>query len=225
MKIKYRLLKVSFLFALTVSAQNIFAQSSVLPLFQPSSQQRQDDALVLYNNGEYAAAIAVCEEELRQDPERVDAYVVLCWSLVSNKQYAEAEQRALDGLRVSPYDSRLTESLAEAYFYLGQNNSSLTYFQRFVANAPDSNARVGMAYYFMGELYIRQARYQHADIAFTAAVQKRPENDGWWVRLGYAREQAGNYYEAISAYDAALRLNPSSNDARIGRNRVSDHLR
>lgn len=211
---------------LIFSASNYVAAQG-LNLFGQSAQTapQRGDALALYNSGDYAGAIAVCEEELRADPERVDAYVVLCWALVANRQYAEAEQRALDGLRVSQYDLRLTESLAEAYYYLGQNNSALTYFQRFVANAPDSNVRVGTAYYFMGELYIRQARYQHADIAFTAAVQKRPLQDSWWIRLGYAREHAGNYYEALAAYDEALRLSPSSSEATAGRRRVSNQLR
>lgn len=189
-----------------------------------TSTAQSRDALFLYNNGQYAEAIAVCEDELKNNPSRVESYVVMCWALIANRQYAEAEQRVQEGLRVSPYDSRLIESLGEAYFYLGQNNSAMTRFQQFVANAPDSNIRIGAAYYFMGEIYIRQARYQHADISFSTAVQKRPTQEAWWVRLGYARERAGNYYEALAAYDEALRLNPVSNDARLGRNRVSAQL-
>ena len=48
--------------------------------------------------------------------------------------------------------------------------------------------------------------------------------DSWWARLGYAREMAGNYIEAINAYDEALRLNSSSYDASRGRERVSAKL-
>lgn len=46
----------------------------------------------------------------------------------------------------------------------------------------------------------------------------------WWIRLGYAREMAGNYYQAVEAYDEALRLNSSSVDAERGRSRVSAKL-
>ena len=76
----------------------------------------------------------------------------------------------------------------------------------------------------MGEIYIRQARYQHADISLTAAVKKEPLLDSWWVRLGYAREMAKNYYEAANAYDEALRLNPASVEADRGRTRVSSKI-
>ena len=192
--------------------------------FSVFSQTTKQDALVLYHNGNYRESVQVCEEELKENPNRVDSYVVMCWSLVKNKQYAEAEERALSGLEVSPYDLRLIEILGEAKYFLGKNTGAMEQFQKYVASAPESGARVGTAYYYMGEIFIRQARYQHADIAFSSAVKKEPMLDSWWVRLGYAREMAGNYYEAVNAYDEALRLNSSSIEASRGRDRVNAKL-
>lgn len=192
--------------------------------FSVFSQTTKQDALVLYHNGNYRESVQVCEEELKENPNRVDSYVVMCWSLVKNKQYAEAEERALSGLEVSPYDLRLIEILGEAKYFLGKNTGAMEQFQKYVANAAESGARVGSAYYYMGEIFIRQARYQHADIAFSSAVKKEPMLDSWWIRLGYAREMAGNYYEAVNAYDEALRLNPSSIEASRGRDRVNAKL-
>ena len=196
----------------------------VFVFFNPSFSQTKQDALVLYNNGKFREAILVCEAELQENPNRIESYVVMCWSLVKNKQYNEAEIRELDGLKISKYDLRLIEILGEARYYLGKNQAAMEQFERYVANAPESGSRVGSAYYFMGEIYIRQAKYQHADMAFTAAVKKEPLLDKWWVRLGYAREMAKNYYEAMDAYDEALRLNSSSIDAERGRSRVSAKL-
>ena len=190
----------------------------------PFYSQMKQDALVLYNNGKYAESVAVCEQELAENPNRIESYVVMCWSLVRNKQYSEAEQRATDGLKISPYDLRLIEILGEARYYLGKNNGAMEQFQRYVSSVPESGSRVGTAYYYMGEIYIRQARYQHADISLTAAVKKEPLRDSWWVRLGYAREMAKNYYEAANAYDEALRLNPASVEADRGRTRVSSKI-
>ncbi len=182
------------------------------------------DAVVLYHNGKYKEAVQVCEDELKSNPNRIESYVVMCWSLVENKQYAEAEQRAGEGLKISPYEPRLIEILGEAKYYLGKNEAALEQFQKYVANVTESAGRFGKAYYFIGEIYIRQARYQHADIALSTAVKAEPMLDNWWVRLGYAREMAGNYYEAMAAYDEALRLNSSSIDASQGRVRVSSKI-
>ena len=213
----------------TSSVQAAPSQTPSVQSVPPAQAQRRQsaqkrDALVLYQNGDYAAAIQICETEIARNPSRIESYVVLCWSLVRNRQYAEAEQRAADGLAVSPYDLRLIEILGEAKYYLGKYNGALEQFQRYVANAPESGSRVGAAYYFMGEIYIRQARYQHADISLSAAVKKEPLLDRWWTRLGYAREMAGNYYEAAEAYDEALLLNAASSDAQSGKARIASRL-
>jgi tetratricopeptide (TPR) repeat protein len=192
-----------------------------VPVF---AQTVQKDALVLYHNGKYRESVQVCEEELKENPYRIESYVVMCWSLVENKQYAEAEQRSKEGLAISPYEPRLIEILGEALYYQGKNNAALEQFEKYVSNSNESAGRYGKAYYFMGEIYIKQGRYQHADISFSTAVKAEPLIDNWWVRLGYAREMAGNYKEAMEAYDEALRLNSSSVDAAQGRNRISTKL-
>ena len=107
-----------------------------------------------------------------------------------------------------------------------QNEEALKQFQEYISIAPDRTGdRVDVAYYFMGEIYIRQTKFQHADIALSAAVRKRPLSDVWWTRLGYAREQAGNYAESLTAYEEALKLNPSKTDAIRGKERVQEHTR
>ena len=188
--------------------------------------QKAKDALMLYYNKNYKEAISVCEDEIKADPNRIDSYVVLCWSLIGNREYARAEQRAYDGLKLSRYDIRLIEVLGEAKYYLGKNEEALKQFQEYISIAPDrTGSRVGLAYYFMGEIYIRQTKFQHADIALSAAIRKDPLSDAWWTRLGYAREMAGNYAESLAAYEEALKLNPSKTDASRGKERVAEYIR
>lgn len=183
------------------------------------------DALVLYRNGRYTESIAVCEQELRQNPNNIDSYAVLCWSLVGNKQYALAEARAIEGRKVSSTDTRLIEILAEAKYYQGKNNGALEFFQLYLANAPQSSRDIGFAYFYMGEIYIRQAKYQHADMAFSMAVHIKPvEYAYWWSRCGYAREMAGSYESALTAYNKALSLDRSLAEAVRGKERVTEKL-
>ncbi|MCR5723997.1 MAG: tetratricopeptide repeat protein [Treponema sp.] len=191
--------------------------------------QQKEDALVLYRNGNYARAIQICEQELvtyANSPSRlIDSYCVLCWSLVRNRQYSEAEQRTAEARKINSNDVRLIEIQGEAKFYLGKNSAALELFQNYIAAAPSTAARIGNAYYYMGEIYVRQAKYQHADIAFTASVHTEPTVDYWWTRCGYAREMAGSYQTAIDAYSKALELNPSQGDAARGKERCQSRLR
>ena len=167
---------------------------------------------------------AVCIQEIQDNPDNLDSYVVLCWGLVSNRQYSEAEYWAEKGRQVSKYDPRLVESQAEAKYFQGQNAAALALFQEYISLVPSSGSRYGEAYYYMGEIYIRQSKFNHADIAFTQAVKTEPLKDYWWTRLGYAREMAKNYSISLEAYDQALSLNPYRAEAKNGKERVSKFL-
>lgn len=188
------------------------------------SQTAKKDAQKLWVEGKYAEAIEVCLGEINETPDNVESYVVLCWSLVDSGQYKEAEYWATKGRTVSQYEARLIEALAEAQFYLGLNDKALESFQEYVFRATSNSPRFGTAYYFMGEIYIRQAKYNHADIAFSQAVLSEPLRDYWWTRLGYAREMAGEYRSAADAYDRAIALNSNRSEAKLGRTRVLQNL-
>ncbi|MBQ0050839.1 MAG: tetratricopeptide repeat protein [Treponema sp.] len=194
-------------------------------LFQAVAFAQRADALVLYRSGNYPEAIKICEQEITENPNNIDSYCVLCWSLVRNKQYAEAEERATNARKVSSSDVRLMEVLGEAKYYQGKNNGAMEMFQLYIANAPSNAARIGNAYYYMGEIYIRQGKYQHADMSMTTAVYTEPTVDIWWTRCGYAREMAGSYASALEAYNKALELNASQGDAARGKERVTARLR
>ena len=179
-------------------------------LFSPLLFAQKADALALYRAGKYAESVAVCEQELLQNPK---------------KDYAKAEAKAIEGRNISSTDTRLIEILAEAKYYQGKNAGALEYFQLYIANAPPGSSDIGFAYLYMGEIYIRQAKYQHADMAFSAAVHEQPSKYAyWWTRCGYAREMVGNYETAKTAYEKALSLDPSSPDAARGKKRAEDAL-
>jgi predicted Zn-dependent protease len=77
-----------------------------------------------------------------------------------------------------------------------------------------------MVYYYMGEIYIKQGKFRHADIALSTAVHWVPGTAAWWVRLAYARENAVDLSSAIEAYERALSLDSKLNDAQRGLDRI-----
>ena len=184
---------------------------------------KKKDALQEYRNGSYEEAINICKADIAANPNNLESHVVLCWSLVHLGRYEEGRNYALAGRAISRYDPRLIEILGEVSFFQGRNNEALQYFQEYVTLAPQGS-RISVVYYYTGEIYIRQGHFYRADIALSTAVYYMPRNAHWWVRLGYARENTGEYRSALAAYEKALSLNENLNDAQKGMNRVKAYL-
>ena len=188
-----------------------------------SFSQPVPDALQEYRNGNYQRSVEICLYEIAVNPNNLESHVVISWSLMRLGRYSDAMDYALSGRRISRYDLRITHTLGEISYFLGQNQEALQFFQEYVNLAPEG-VRVETAYYYMGEIFIRMGLYQHADIALTTAVYWIPGNALWWTRLAYARENAGDLQQAVTAYSRALSLNPQLGDAQRGLERVRQAL-
>jgi tetratricopeptide (TPR) repeat protein len=188
-----------------------------------SAQVRQPDALLEYRNGNYDRAVNICKNEIAVNRNNLESHVVICWSLIRLNRFEEARTYAMEGRRISRYDIRIVEILGEVNFYQGQNYEALQFFQEYINLAPEGG-RIDSVYYFVGEIYIRLGRFRYADIALSTAVHYMPGNAAWWGRLAYARESAGDFQEAVAAYERALTLNTQLTDAQRGLERVRQAL-
>ncbi len=195
-----------------------------IPVLGTGAQQR--DALLLYREGQYQRAVDLCLEELNergrdQAKRRMDSYTVLGWSYLKLGEYEKALNSALAARKEIRYDIRIIEIEGEANYYLGRNSSAMALFEEYVSlNNQVQGSRIDTVYYLMGEIFLRFAEYQHADIAFTTALHYSPRIAQWWARLGYACEQIPDLEKAKSAYGRALELQPSLEDARAGLERL-----
>lgn len=181
--------------------------------------QTKPDALVLYREGKYLESINACLAEIGENPQNLESHVVLCWALVKANRHEEANNWAQKGRDISRYDPRLIQIQGEAQYYRGYNEQALRLFQEYISYAPNGS-RISEVYAFMGEIYLRLARFRHADMAFSAALQFEPLNASWRVRQGYAREKASDYRYALESYQRALELDPLNKDAISGRDRT-----
>jgi len=183
------------------------------------AQTRPPDALAEYRVSNFERAVQICRDEIAENPNNLESHVVICWSLIRLSRFDEALRYARAGRALNRFDPRVTEILGEISYYQGRNNEALQYFQEYANTAPEGQ-RIDMVYFFMGEIFIRQGRYRHADIALSTAVHWQPGNAAWWARLAYTRENAGDLSSAIEAYERALSLNSQLSDAQRGIERI-----
>lgn len=209
----------------------VFSILFVFVLTTISAQEGEEvraDALKLYQDGFYAQSVDVCLAELQEySPEQIDrrmsSYTVLGWALIKLGRWDEAIQYSLDALNYVSYDNRVVETLAEAYYYKGNNLKALEYFEQYV-NLNSLGPRIQTVYHFMGEIYIRMGEYKHADIAFSTALYHNQNLVDSWYRLGYARELGEDYSGAVEALEQALVLSPYHADAIEALERVKREL-
>ena len=201
----------------TVVKVFIFSLLFIFPL--NISAQATPDALAEYRAGNFERAVSICREEIAENPNNLESHVVICWSLIRLNRFEEALRFARAGRALHRFDVRITQILGEIHFYQGRNNEALQYLQEYASAAPEG-ARIDQVYYLMGEIYIRQGKFRHADIALSTAVHWVPGNAAWWVRLAYTRESAGDLSSAIEAYERALSLNSQLADAQRGIERI-----
>ena len=187
------------------------------------AQNRYPDALAEYRAGNYEYAVQICREEINVNPNNIESHVVMCWSLIRLNRFDEALRYARAGRAINRFDVRIIESLGEIHFNQGLYNEALQYFQEYISITPEGQ-RIEQVYFFLGEIFIRQGRFRHADIALTTAVHRLPGNAAWWVRLAYARENAGDLGSAAEAYQRALSLNSQLTDAQRGLERIRQSM-
>jgi tetratricopeptide (TPR) repeat protein len=189
----------------------------------PPNAVSYEDALVEYRAGNFQAAAAICQEEIARDASNLEAHVVMGWSLLRLGRYEEARTYAQNGRRLNYYDARAIEILGEASYFQGLNAEALGFFEEYIGLSPDGS-RIDVVYYYLGEIFIRQGRFRHADISLSTALHYVPLNAAWWTRLGYARERADEPVEALKAYEKALGLDSRLADARRGIDRIRASL-
>lgn len=214
-----------------VAAAGLSAQAA--PAAPAAAAPSRPDALLLYRQGrdletankqadaqaKYQQSVSICDAELAQDPRRIEAYVVKCWSLFRLSKHQDVINAGSTAMKIQ-FDPRVAEIMGESYFYLGQNDLALKSFQRFVDAADPSADRLPTAYFYMGEIYSRLKKFSHADIAYSMAVSKEGNMGRWWFRLGLACENLGEWKRASDAYAKALALSPDMQEAKDGQARV-----
>ncbi|GHV83628.1 hypothetical protein AGMMS50212_09680 [Spirochaetia bacterium] len=194
--------------------------------------QQKPDALAAYRAGrdlenagrmadaeiKYSEAIQICMDEINSQASTMDTYAVLTWTLQRQKKYNEVISRGQEALRIIA-DYRVIETMGEAYFYLNNFPAALASMQRYANQLPNGD-RAPTAYFFIGEIYRYQKKYNYADIAYTTALQLAPGMSLWWYRLGTVREAVGDNRYAQDAYERALKIDPEYTQARDGLARV-----
>jgi arylsulfatase A-like enzyme/Tfp pilus assembly protein PilF len=146
------------------------------------------------------AAIVRLQSVLAQDPNILDAWVMLGNEYSRKRDYATALEQYKRALALNPEYDLATINLAHAYRALGDYRAALVGYQRYLEKDP-KNALVR---YQMGELYMDLEQYDRAEAAFRQALSDDTRVAAARNALGVVALKRGDLTAAEREIRAAL---------------------
>jgi len=145
-------------------------------------------------------------------PGQEEHWLNLTRELMELSRYADAISAVQNGLTSNAKSYSLHLRLGAANLSAGRYAEAESVFRNLVlAGDPLSTSYIGLA-----QVLLRTGRAEEASSELAAARQKLGPNFLISYFRGLALDRAGKPSEAISAYQEALRLNPSSAEAHLG---------
>lgn len=177
-----------------------------------SSEEYDEQAHRLYNDGDYDGALAVLKEGLSLYPNAVDLYVGLGYARLAREEYAwarKAFQRA--AVLDSAHEDALV-GLGETLLRFGEHDEALRLFRAVAGMGFEDDVDLMLT---MGRALYRAGLYGASRDVFARVASRRPDSAESAASLGYALHRLGDEVEAGRWIRRALRLDPDLHEARI----------
>lgn len=162
--------------------------------------------------GQSGAAVDALRQASRLDSHREEHWLNLTRELMEVNRYAEAISAAQEALNSNPKSYALHLRLGAAYLSSDRYAEAESVFRQLVAAGdPLPTSYVGLA-----QVLLRTGRAEEAVSELAAAEKKLGPNFLISYFQGLALDRAARPAEAISAFQDATRLNPTSSEAHLG---------
>lgn len=176
-----------------------------------SSEEYDERAHRLYDDGEFDAALETLKEGLRLYPHSVELYVGLGYTRLAREEYAWARQAFERGLVLDPEHEDALVGLGESLLRLGHRAESLSLFDRVLkAGAEDVDLLLTM-----GRALYREQLYESAERVFRTGIRMHADAAELAAGLGYTLHRQGDERAARAELRRALRLEGNHHEARI----------
>ena len=177
-----------------------------------SSEEYDERAHTLYNEGQYDEALEVLREGLSLYPHAVELHVGVGYARLAREEYAWARRSFEEALVL---DADLEEALAglgETLMKFGQPVAAVRCFRRILELGYQDDVDLMLQ---AGRALFREGLIDDAKDFFEIAVQQTPENAEAVACVGYAEHRLGEDDAAIATLRRALQLDGDHVEARI----------
>lgn len=177
-----------------------------------SSDEYDEQAHLLYNEGRYDDALALLREGLHRYPQSVELHVGIGYAQMAREEYAWARQGFDHALVMDSEHEDALAGLGEVQLVLGQIEGSLRSFHRIIELGFDDDHELMLQ---VGRALFREGYFVEARLFFDRARGHHPESPEIAASLGYTAHRLGLDADAFYWLRRALELEPEYPEPRI----------
>ena len=177
-----------------------------------SSEEYDEQAHQLYNEGQYDEALDVLREGLALYPHAVELHVGVGYARLARDEFAWARRSFEEALVLDPEHEDALAGLGETLLWFGQHQAALKSFHRILELGYQDDVDLMLQ---SGRALFRAGLIDAAKEFFAIAVQQAADSAEAVACVGYAQHRLGDDEGAIASLRRALELDSDHAEARI----------
>ena len=177
-----------------------------------SSEEYDERAHQLYNEGNYDGALVMLREGLGLYPNAVELHVGVGYARLAREEFAWARRSFEEALVLDPEHEDGLAGLGEVLLRFGQVPQALKTFRRILELGYSDDIELMLQ---VGRALFRDGLMEDAKEYFEIAVQQVPDNAEAVAMIGYTQHRLDDDTAAMETLRRALQLDPDHSEARI----------
>ena len=177
-----------------------------------SSEEYDEQAHKLYNDGDYDGALKILKEGLALYPNALDLYVGLGYAQLAREEYAWARRAFEAAVVLDPSHEDANVGLGEVLLRFGEQGRALALFKEVVSNGHENDINLMLT---IGRALYKAEMYTNCRDIFAQVALAQPTSADAAASLGYALHRLGDEVGAARQVRRALKLDPDLYEARV----------
>jgi Tfp pilus assembly protein PilF len=177
-----------------------------------SSEEYDERAHSLYNEGRYDEALVVLREGLALYPNAVELHVGVGYARVAREEFAWARRSFEEALVLDSDHEDALAGAGETLLKFGQTHDALRTFRRVLELGYEDDVELMLQ---IGRALFRDGLVEEAKEYFEIATRQAPDSAEAVSLVGYAQHRLGDDDAAIATLRRALQLDNEYAEARI----------
>jgi len=177
-----------------------------------SSEEYDERAHQLYNEGQYDEALGILRDGLALYPNAVELHIGVGYAYHAREEYAWARRSFEEALVLDPDHEDALAGLGETLLKFGQQPAALRSFRHTLELGYEDDIELMLQ---IGRALFREGLIDESREYFEIAARQTPDSAEAVSCIGYAQHRSGDDESAIATLRRALKIDEDHTEARI----------